>query len=478
MPISRRQYKQKLKRCQLALTWLAGALLCVCISWIPTASAQDNLPFLQEQNGDYLAAIKGYQALISEIAADQGDFSRALIEPLMGLSRSLMATGDYDAAEQTVRRAQHLYHRNDGVSAIGQVGAIKLLVQYYLRTGQPALADQQQQFAYYLATRQGYSSNELLSASYELADWYKETGQYRAARRTLEDIIEQYVPQNRTVDSDNDDRAYPALLAAYTRLATITRLDGACCSHKKLNNAAQLLETREGLSSQQKIELNLALGDAHLLSGNDEQAIAYYRNAWYLSEDAQTNTFDAPREIAQAGVLAKRDPTHEVWIPRTERSMFASNTSRNGAFSNQFRQASFEERLSLAGQPPQSFTLPLNNKDYQVNIREAYTDSQEDKVQSMIGAPFQFNYQQLIHMLPNRLQSPEDLAAIRIEMEFTVAADGNLVDINILDDELPANLRTMMRTVLAKSKFRPRLVNGEPAATERVKMTQTFKPSV
>jgi hypothetical protein len=465
-----------------------GPLLLACLAW--GASAQDNLPFLKEQAAEYPAAIAGYRILIDEITVDQGNFSLALVEPLIGLSRSLLKTGDVDAAEQAARRAQHLYHRNDGVLAIGQVDAIKLLVQYYLRIGQPALADQQQQFAYYLATRQGYNSEDLLPAGYELADWYKETGQYRAARRTLERIIEQYTPPPRAADAVNkslnksldnpteDSSVDPALLAAYTRLATITRLDGACCSYKKLDTAARLFNANEILSSQQNIALNLALGDAHLLSNRNTEAMDYYRRAWLISEEEQLDTFDAPREIAQSGVLVRRDPSHQVWLPRTERSGFATNNSGNGAFSREFRLASVEERLALASLPPQSFTLPLNNNNYQVSIRETYTDDKADRARSMIGAPFQFSYSQLMHILPNSLQKPEKLADLAIEMEFTVDADGNLHDIRILNESLPRGLRTMMLKVLVKSKFRPRLENGLPMATQGVKLIQTFHSGV
>jgi hypothetical protein len=477
-------------RCPPAINhWrLIAPLLLACLAW--GASAQDNLPFLKEQVADYPAAIEGYQTLIDEITADQGNFSLALVEPLIGLSRSLLKTDDVDAAEQAARRAQHLYHRNHGVLAIGQVGAIKLLVQYYLQTGQPALADQQQQFAYYLATRQGYNSKDLLPAGYELADWYKETGQYRAARRILERIIEQYTPQPRAADTANKSvnknlgnpaenaSIHPALLAAYTRLATITRLDGACCSYRKLDTVARLFNANAMLSSQQKMALNLALGDAHLLSNRNTEAMDYYRRAWQISEEEQLDTFDVPREIAQSGVLVRRDPSHQVWLPRTERSGFATNNSSNGAFSREFRQASVEERLALASLPPQSFTLPLNNNSYQVSISETYTDNKADRARSMIGVPFQFSYSQLMHILPHSLQKPEKLADLAIEMEFTVDADGNLRDINILNESLPRGLRTMMLKVLVKSKFRPRLENGVPMATQDVKLIQTFKSSV
>ncbi|MFT7132323.1 MAG: hypothetical protein ACI81O_001032 [Cyclobacteriaceae bacterium] len=475
MPKSQLTCSPQPLRCPPAISlWrLTGSLLLACLAW--SASAQDNLPFLKEQAADYPAAIEGYQILIDEITADQGDFSLALVEPLIGLSRSLLKTGDVDAAEQAARRAQHLYHRNDGVLAIGQVDAIKLLVQYYLQTGQPALADQQQQFAYYLATRQGYNSDDLLPAGYALADWYKETGQYRAARQTLELIIEQYTPQPRGAE---DSSAHPALLVAYTQLATITRLDGICCSYRKLDTAARLFNTNEMLSSQQKMALNLALGDAHLLSNRNTEAMDYYRKAWLISEEEQLDTFDVPREIAQSGVLVQRDPSHQVWIPRTERSGFATNNSSNGAFSREFRQANFEERLSLASLPPQSFTLPLNNNNYQVSIRETYTDNKADRAQSMIGAPFQFSYNQLMHILPSSLQKPEKLADLAIEMEFTVDADGNLRDISILNESLPRGLRTMMLKVLVKSKFRPRLEDGVPMATQGVKLIQTFKSNV
>jgi hypothetical protein len=150
----------------------------------------------------------------------------------------------------------------------------------------------------------------------------------------------------------------------------------------------------------------------------------------------------------------------------------------SGGRDSQFRKATMHERLALADLAPQGFTLPLNQNDYQVQIRESHNTNHLENVaplQRMIGTPFQFNYTQLLYILPYSQRNAESLASFSIKMAFTVDVDGRLRDIDIQNRDLPPALASTMRKVLAKSRFRPRLVDGEPSPSQRVVLTQTFK---
>ena len=166
---------------------LAGLLLASQLPGSPL-SAEDKLPFLSEQQQDWPSAISGYTTLVDNISA-QDAYSPQLIEPLLGLGRSYLAVAELDAAEAALHRAQHLYHRNAGVLAAEQLNAINLLIETHLQRRRPDLADQQQRFAHYLATRNQDNPVDQLPAVYQLSAWYKETGQYQAARQLLNATI-------------------------------------------------------------------------------------------------------------------------------------------------------------------------------------------------------------------------------------------------------------------------------------------------
>ncbi|MDZ7684893.1 MAG: hypothetical protein U5O39_07675 [Gammaproteobacteria bacterium] len=71
------------------------------------------------------------------------------------------------------------------------------------------------------------------------------------------------------------------------------------------------------------------------------------------------------------------------------------------------------------------------------------------------------------------MQDEEDLASLSVNLEFTVKADGRVSDV-VVDGDAPPKLKRLMRDVLYKSHFRPRLVEGSPVATENFRLTQTF----
>ena len=451
----------------------------------PAVPTEDNLPFLSEQQQDWDTAIRGYTTIVDNIAG-QDPYSPQLIEPLLGLGRSYLAVADPDAAEAALQRAQHLYHRNAGVLAPAQLNAINLLIQTHLQRHRPDLADQQQRFAHYLATRNQGNPIDQLPAIYQLSAWYKETGQYNAARQLLNNTIEQLTTD--PAAAENAAQTGPALTAwaakdialleNYLRLAAIRQLEGNCCSYKQLAPAEAILAAHADVPSAQQVLVYSALGDAYLLGAKTDTANSYYRLAWQASDQTARDYFSAPREIAQAAMLVLPDPRREIWLPASDKRMLGQSSGFgdfNGGRDGQFRKATMNERLALANLAPQGFSLPLNQNDYQVQIRDSNSSDNVEPLQRMIGAPFQFNYAQLLYILPYSQRNAASLDQISIDMAFTVDAEGRLRDIDIQNQDLPPALASTMRKVLSKSRFRPRLVDGEPIPSERVTLTQTFK---
>ena len=123
--------------------------------------------------------------------------------------------------------------------------------------------------------------------------------------------------------------------------------------------------------------------------------------------------------------------------------------------------------------------LQFQQDDYSVLFNQNSTDPTASKTFKVVGEPFRFVRKQLVDLLPSKLKSDEGLATIAITMSFSVSAEGNTGNIKASSEQASGRLLRTMRKILAKTRFRPRLVEGKPAATDNVKLTQTFqKPSV
>ncbi|MDZ7684891.1 MAG: hypothetical protein U5O39_07665 [Gammaproteobacteria bacterium] len=109
------------------------------------------------------AAIEKQQAQIDVIAAEEGEFSLELVDPLIELSRIHSRAGDATAAEDTLRHAQHIIHRNEGVHALRQLEIVELMTELDLARDEPYDAERQQELAMYLAERNyGKDSSDIL----------------------------------------------------------------------------------------------------------------------------------------------------------------------------------------------------------------------------------------------------------------------------------------------------------------------------
>lgn len=158
---------------------------------------------------------------------------------------------------------------------------------------------------------------------------------------------------------------------------------------------------------------------------------------------------------------------HNIQMFRPERNLFAGRRS--------LRRMSVQEQLEAAYQPPQRFVLPLNENTYGVKIKDAMapTDTSEP-VLKMVGKPFQFIFAQLKTILPGSLRNQASLANISIAFEFTVTEAGAIRDIELTKTNAPAKLNRLMKEVLRKTRFRPALVDGQPAIKHNVTLTQSF----
>lgn len=437
----------------ITMAYLAAALGPFALADALPGEASSATPKVQD------AAADEPQDRLAEIAAREGDFSLALVDPLIEQGRMQARAGNAAAAEDALRRAQHIIHRNEGVHALRQLEIVELMTELHLARDEPYDAERQQELAMYLAERNyGKDSTEILPALERLEQWYADTGQFFHARRTLERTID-------IIARDSSD-ADPRMIEPLMEQARIRRLQKICCSYKLLEEAREIVETNPQIPGDERAEVYAALGDAYVASGKDDRARKAYRRGWNaLDDDIAARTFAEPIQIAMAEDLHK----HE----RANKRVFEVDQDPLGF--PQYREMSIEERLGIETRPPQQFFVPLedNGRKFHIKERTTATNDSTDRTRKMVGQPFQFFLPQLQQILPLSMQDEEDLASVSIDLEFTVKADGRVSDV-VIGGDAPAKLKRLMRDVVYKSHFRPRLEEGKPVATENFRLTQTF----
>ena len=419
---------------------------------------QDFVPYAQEKQGNYALAIEGFLSLVDEIETAEGIFSPELIDPLLGLARSHLALRELEAAGEAAARAQHLQHRDAGVLSLDQLATVDIKTKIHLLNGVPTKADKQQRFAFYLAERNyGVGSLDALPAKYKLIDWYTATGQYYKAQRLLSDTIKSLSETNK-----NEVAVLPALL----RSARLRRLRGIASQHKHLEKALAVITDNPGIAPEKQQEVFLALADAYLIENRFADAEIFYQRTWDAMELADRQTqFSAPKELALSN-LVNENTSSTFPLSNT------NNIKRYRRSSREYR--TFDELYQEQEAEPQKLVLPFQQDDYSVLFNQNSTDPTASKTFRVVGEPFRFVRKQLVDLLPRQLKSDEGLASITINMTFNVNAQGRTDNIEVSSEQATGRLLRTMRKIVAKTKFRPRLVEGRPAATENVTLTQTF----
>lgn len=420
-----------------------------------------------ETGGDFEAAREIYKDTISTTEADDGEYAIALVDPLVGLSRCYSALGDVAIATEHLRRAQHIIHRNLGVLDLTQVEILEALTELHLAQEDPMDAEREQELQLYLAERNfGEGSLEMVGVLEKLGKWYMDTGQYFQARKTVQREIE--LIQELAGETD------PRLLAPMIMAAEIRRLQRVCCSHRQLEDVPAILAANPELSNDVRAEAYEAMGDAFIASRKSEEAEAAYRNAWaLLGDDAARRKFAKPASMAFGEDLA--DPQ------RMHPQIYAVNPNRppigfNNLNDQRLRQLT-DEQAMLNSREPQFFAVPRPDADKRWHITESQNeiDGVIEPQHKVVGRPFQFIHEQLKEVLPIRLQDEKALAQFQMEMAFTVNADGRARNVRVVSNDVPFKLASLMRDVVGKTRFRPRLDGGTPVATENFKLIQTFE---
>jgi len=413
-----------------------------------------------ESDRDYDSALDEYLSLVEVVAQSKGNFSDQLLEPLAGLSRTYIAMGYMEEAELSLRRAQHITHRNDGVYSPRQVEFIEMMVELALKTGEPLDADKQQQFLFFVSSHH-FTGLDSIHAYTGLANWYTATGQYRKARKILDEVITLI----KTDAGEHDLR----LLEPLKLISQNRRLQGACCSEKSLELAIEILNQHDDAPADIIADIYAELADAYTFHRKADVAAGLYATSYAAMN---TGVNQPPKMIAMSRKIgATRHSQSQMF--RLERDSF-------GGYSR-MRRMSLDEQLEADYQSPQIFTVPLPGNSYGVKIKDSLTMSptarRTERTETWVGAPYQFIFRQLQNILPVALRDEASVASIFIQLNFTVSETGAVHDIEFTSTNAPVKLNKLMKEVVRKTRFRPGLVEGRPVITHNVTLSQSFEPN-
>ena len=407
-----------------------------------------------ESTGGYATSIKEYERLIEHISLKSGDFSSDLFDPLLSLGRAYAASGNVEQAHDTFDRAQHIAHRNEGVYSPKQFEILEIKTRLALQSGEPLEADRLQRFLFFI-NRHNFDDLEVLPAYLNIGKWYMETGQYHRSRKVLKEAVALIHESAGVYDL--------RLLEPLQLIAKSRRLQGSCCTEKLLLEVLDIIENNDNVPLDMQATAYAGLADAYTVSGKSEDAAKFYALA---SLNVNPTIQQEPRMIAMSRQL-DGNRRHNMRVFRPERNLFAGRRT--------LQRMSLKAQLDAPSQPPQRFILPLNENTYDVKIKDALAPADiSEPVLKMVGKPFQFIFAQLKTILPGSLRNQTSLANISIAFEFTVTEAGAIRDIELTKSNAPAKLNRLMKEVLRKTRFRPALVDGQPAIKHNVTLTQSF----
>jgi tetratricopeptide (TPR) repeat protein len=426
-----------------------------------------SVAFAQTDTPDWLDQVRSVSGQINDIQATEGEFSPALIEPLIELARLYGEQDDLESETESLLRAQHIIHRNEGVLSLRQSEIVHRMSDLDLMQRDPEGANRAQELLLYLAERNyGSDSPNLLPALKELADWYTDTGQFYRARK----LVDRAMDIVREQGGETDVRLVEPLL----QLARIKRLQRLKSGYRQVESARDLVQDNPQVADDQRATVQASLGDAYLVGGREEKAAeAYAKVTELLGNEAANRIFEKPRIIAQSRELNRLDARRRNFEMRRDVYVMRDQDVF-GSFERRSRKLSPEEVLMLESIEPEFFIVTRQSPASRYYLADVYADISADNDRELVGYPIRFLRSQLEHVLPYRLRKDEELAKVILRMTVSVNPDGTCRDIVIETPDVPTRLARLMREVLVKTKFRPKMVDGTPVKTENFTLIQRF----
>lgn len=356
-----------------------------------------------------------YERQLSLLEGQGGPYADSLAEPLTDLARLHRQGGDVKQAQQAYQRALHVVRINEGLYSESQVPILKELFDLYRMTGDMATLDARYDYYFrlYGSGKPPYSPVRL-GAAVEYLRWQREALRLEIDERETQRLLSLYTLNEEVLQGVRDDPqadpdSYRELVLSQVRNLYL------------LDNLYEPQDDIQGTGPSSRIAA-AAWGqeqDAsqHRLEAFHRRALAHGRE---LLEDLIARTPPDQAETLAASYLELAD--WNQWNDRRVEALVAYGQ--------------VEKVLQGAGMTNllqqwlgQSVELPANGAFWQ----------------------------------PRQLTAGEEPIVVQVRYDVTARGRADNIDATAMSSENEGKARRVRRN-LDQTRFRPRIVNGEPEA--------------
>ena len=295
-----------------------------------TAKALNNLGFVQNQTGEYDAAIQNFTSAIEILETVEDRLNSSLVNPLRGLGAAQLGSGRPDLAARTYDRATHITHVNEGPHNVEQVEILEALAEANVRRGDLEAARDVLDRIHILNVRH-FEDNlvGLLPSLMRRASWQHRAGYYndeRATYRSAIRIIEE--------SAGNDD---PHLVEPLVRLGQsyyyyepLADNSGGGSSaygvsESYFKRASKIAESSDEVSWFDKATTKLALADYYLARESTSRAKRMYEEVW------NELSIDEDRMQMRGELLQNLTPIWEEPLPPSTQGAAGAKDRQDGS---------------------------------------------------------------------------------------------------------------------------------------------------
>ncbi len=369
-----------------------------------------NLGIMKALAGNSDEAVQHLSDAVSQVDENVGPFSETLVDLLVARAIINVNSGAMEQAEDDLRRAQHITHRQQGVYNESQLPIIQQLTAVHLAKGMILSADREQRFNLRI-------NEQVLGEDSEgLVPVLASVGSYFASRADTFPVL----PATPSIEMKSQAEAFttPYRTALFRESIDL------------FERAIDIIETKYGENDLRLVPLLKDLASARLLQGSSARFAesAHERAARIVTSNPDT---DIPDRAAALVDLA------DIYT-----------ITGDGRAKKTYREA-----WALLQEP-------------------AYEGTRNE----LFGTPKRLFPEEVRIIAINRQPlSVEEGTHLYADVEYQVMDNGRVASIKIVDSNVPNGDLASLRSVLRGTKFRPRMVDGDPVATKGMSLHQTFR---
>ena len=378
---------------------------------------------------------------IADIENEYGIFSKDLYFPLVSMANQQFKEKLYADSVATLKRAQSLSHRHQGVLNIDQIEIINKLTELAIIRADFKDANRYQKFVFFLRKKEARDAENTVGAYLGMAEWLANTGQLTAARFELRKGFE---------FSGSEPELTLMLLLEESR---IRRLDNLCCGWRKLK---EQLDQQPDINSDLLKTAYFEIADSLILNRKPEEASQYYQMGYALLK--------TERELDAKMIEMKAQLRSSV----TANSKYYTIESEL-AFPRRIREMTEDEIENHEGFEPTWLAINASNKGFTLpdkgNGRRITRESR-----ALIGKPLIFQGKQFKNI--QSLKSKNKQKILEIDLSFDVEIDGDLDNIRVVSSNASSRVDRLLINSLKKVYFRPAINKDGPVLSRNIRISQ------